>query len=54
MRGTHSPLNAFAVNPGNTPAYAGNTAVLVSFYDVIEEHPRVCGEHCYLLPVSAI
>ena len=45
MRGTHIGLLSMQVLIGNTPAYAGNTALKMRMRTYIREHPRVCGEH---------
>ena len=46
MRGTHQPGDSRRDHHRIIPAYAGNTcaAPLVSF--LLEDHPRLCGEHC--------
>ena len=45
MRGTHLFHTLLAIPPRNTPAYAGNTVVILQDGKCIQEHPRVCGEH---------
>jgi len=45
MRGTPLPSAQSLTEPGNTPAYAGNTPRPRFVVSVNQEHPRVCGEH---------
>ena len=45
MRGTQDLYQALMEDPGIIPAYAGNTTSDVKEYQVIEDHPRLCGEH---------
>ncbi len=45
MRGTHGNFCSVTKTFGNTPAYAGNTALKMRMRIYMEEHPRVCGEH---------
>jgi len=49
MRGTHL-LKSLSNNAlGITPAYAGNTILIVLDTSMARDHPRVCGEHLQLL-----
>ena len=51
--GSPPPTRGTLVNLPNTivvfritPAYAGNTLLLVSILDLVRDHPRLRGEHC--------
>jgi len=45
MRGTLVRHNLPAITMRITPAYAGNTEVMLVIEVSLEDHPRVCGEH---------
>ena len=50
MRGRRDLCAVRAVAEGNTPAYAGKTALSARHLIASEKHPRVCGEDCLSLP----
>ena len=45
MRGTHYVRSVVAFTLGITPAYAGNTFLVIGLGICTGDHPRVCGEH---------
>ena len=45
MRGTHFVCFVDNVIYGIIPAYAGNTVIGRWTWNIIRDHPRVCGEH---------
>ena len=45
MRGAHVQSGHPAHRPGIIPAYAGSTPTPCGLHSVVEDHPRVCGEH---------
>ena len=45
MRGKPIARSADGAPRGNIPAYAGKTLSWLVFADLIQEHPRVCGEN---------
>ena len=45
MRGARAGIRVTNSQPGIIPAYAGSTSFLVFIIFMIEDHPRVCGEH---------
>ncbi len=45
MRGTPCDLFLAAIEVGIIPAYAGNTDEFRKSSVILEDHPRVCGEH---------
>ena len=45
MRGTHSTGAGSYTDIGIIPAYAGNTAYMITPAITVWDHPRVCGEH---------
>ena len=48
MRGALQQTSAAPVVHGIIPAYAGSTnRVTISKYQ-LKDHPRVCGEHCFM------
>ena len=53
MRGTLEHRVILFRETGIIPAYAGNTNALFSALVNVEDHPRVCGEHCQGLLVSS-
>ena len=50
MRGARTARRANLHDPGIIPAYAGSTIYDGSKILVLEDHPRVCGEHVKLDP----
>ncbi len=49
MRGTRLLAYPYARNPGIIPAYAGNTLWSCRFFTSTRDHPRVCGEHAFVM-----
>ena len=49
MRGTPCKASATAYCRGIIPAYAGNTNSPMTPYETHGDHPRVCGEHAWVL-----
>ena len=45
MRGTPMAAGVKAACFRITPAYAGNTFPLLRYFNVFQDHPRLCGEH---------
>ena len=45
MRGTHMFGIGGVGGKGIIPAYAGNTLRVANPRKLLEDHPRVCGEH---------
>ena len=52
MRGTLHGFGNRAKLIGITPAYAGNTEILMPKVLVCRDHPRVCGEHGSLWAIT--
>ena len=44
-RGTHLVAAGILHLPGIIPAFAGNTHFLLSLLHLLEDHPRIRGEH---------
>ena len=49
MRGKHFLIVDPCAGDGNIPAYAGKTLQLQPDQVILEEHPRVCGENCFII-----
>ena len=49
MRGTHDNGDMVHAVPGIIPAYAGNTCTVHHRLRARGDHPRVCGEHTFVL-----
>ena len=54
MRGTLAFGHDLLAAPGIIPAYAGNTELAGTAYMAGRDHPRVCGEHLYLLLLALV
>ena len=52
MRGTLSTNNFIKYNFRITPAYAGNTALFDFKKLLLQDHPRIRGEHCSSMFIS--
>ena len=50
MRGKGLPGFDEIMNAGITPAYAGKSLILVCAFQVLQDHPRVCGEKTKKIP----
>ena len=48
MRGIPFPRQRIGLHPGITPAHAGNTSALRTMSTGARDHPRACGEYCYM------
>ena len=49
MRGTQTMADQPQATPGIIPAYAGNTYSIRAKKLFPKDHPRVCGEHCWMI-----
>ena len=49
MRGTPPTTRTRRMRPGIIPAYAGNTRHIFNLPKSLVDHPRVCGEHPYVI-----
>ena len=49
MRGTRACRDHVLVTSGIIPAYAGNTSASKAQLKTAGDHPRVCGEHCWVI-----
>ena len=49
MRGTPDYFDRIIKDNRIIPAYAGNTCVLGVLFFGVWDHPRVCGEHCWMI-----
>ena len=49
MRGKRIADSTSTIRMGNIPAYAGKTLQLQPDQVILEEHPRVCGENCFII-----
>ena len=54
MRGTLAIVSYYDSDVGIIPAYAGNTFFLPPSRRTVWDHPRVCGEHPWMLPTLPI
>ena len=52
MRGTLFWTGNLRITRGIIPAYAGNTCTIPAVYYANRDHPRICGEHPFLLIVT--
>jgi len=44
MRGRPEGDMTLSGRPGNTPAHAGKTLVVIVLHQLAQKHPRACGE----------
>ena len=54
MRGTLIVVFSSLLIDGIIPAYAGNTSPATPMMPSRRDHPRVCGEHHCMMPISAV
>ena len=50
MRGTRTDSRYSGCGGGIIPAYAGNTALIRHYERDLGDHPRICGEHIFIVP----